>query len=166
MRRPSHFNVRPRYGGGSPAAVKLHTAQSVAASEMRSYADALEGVYGEALQARAKRLGLRGIAEGVRETRKGWEVIDLCTSETYIRPFDDRMRKQGWKQWQDLTPGIQKLVEKVEPVMAKEASKDSRIIWFRDVDVPDFWANTKGAWEPTIPDKLVWEPEVKEAYSS
>jgi len=159
------YNVRPRYGCGSPGLVFQHTAEQVAASEQRCYQDALDGIYGEKLKARAERLGLRGIAEHFKETRKGWLVTDLITGEQYLRPFDDRMRKLGWKQWRDLSPGIQELVEKVEPIVAKEAAKDSRIIWFRDVDVPDFWVQTKGRWEPGSPDKLLWEPEVKEPLS-
>jgi len=166
--RRSRFqcNVRPRYTGGSPALVDLATAQQVAASEMRSHGDALEGIHGEAHQERAQRLGLRGIAEQVKETRKGWEVVDLITGEQYLRPFNKLMTKNGFIQWHDVGPRIREMISKVEPVMAKEATKDSRNIWFLDVQVHEFWRIEAGQHTPCSPPGLIWEPKVKEAHLS
>jgi hypothetical protein len=155
------YNVRPRYGCGSPALVFQHTAEQVAASEQRCYQDALDGIYGERLQERAKRLGLRGISEHVKETRKGWEVTDLCTGESYLRPFDKRMRKDGWVKWEDLEPHLQELVATVEPVVSAEAVRDTRMHWFRVPALHEFWSKDGGYDAPSTPPDLIWEPRLE-----
>ncbi len=86
-RKAAHFNVKPRYTPGSPGMVDETLALRVAAQEKDSYETCLTGIYGEEMKAKAEREGLFGIAEEVRETRKGWEVRDLITRETYLRPF-------------------------------------------------------------------------------
>ena len=83
-----YYNVRPRYTAGSPAMVDEATARRVAEQEKDAYEAALEGVYGEEDQRKAKALGLRGITERVREAMgRFWEVTDLITDETYMRPI-------------------------------------------------------------------------------
>lgn len=83
----AQFNVNPRftYYGTPP---DLDTALRRAQWERDEYAAALEGLYGEEHQARAKRLGLgSGIIEILYETRKCWDVLDLITGERRLRPF-------------------------------------------------------------------------------
>ena len=86
-RRQVWFNVAPRYTSGSPALVPMDTALRVARQERKSYEDALRGRYGDDDRQEALEKGLSGIAEIHYETRKGWDVLDLCTSERFIRPF-------------------------------------------------------------------------------
>jgi hypothetical protein len=62
-------------------------ARRVAAQELDAYEHALTGVYGVEERERAEREGLMGISELLVETRKGWQVTDLCTGEKYVRPF-------------------------------------------------------------------------------
>lgn len=150
-RRRESFNVRPRYGCGSPAMVDEVTAHRVAESEQDSYEAALSGIYGEELKARAEALGVRGIAEAVHETRKGWEVRDLITGETYLRPFDEKMRKLGWRKLGELEDWARDRVEADLPHIAKSAARDCR-------DAPTWWFQSPRPW--TAPLK-VWEPEVR-----
>lgn len=82
-----HYNVRPRYTAGSGAMVARSLAFRVAAQERDAHKTCLTGVYGPEAQARAEILGLHGIVEEVTETRKGWDVLDLCTGERYLRQF-------------------------------------------------------------------------------
>lgn len=166
-RRPHYYNVMPRYSSGSPAQVDVDTACKVAISEKRSYEAALEGVYGEAQQERAERLGLRGIAEGVREVRKlkGWEVTDLLTCEVYVRPFCDRMRQNGFTQWRSLKPHVQELLVTADPHLAEAASRDSRNIWFRHVDTVEFFNPEGGYDNPLLPSNLTWEPQIEKVLS-
>jgi hypothetical protein len=89
-RRRHHFNVAPRHSPGSPAMVDFGTAAHVADQEMLFHAHAIAGRYGTEARKRAEAAGLKGIVECRRETRKGWEVLDLLTGETFLRPFPKR----------------------------------------------------------------------------
>jgi hypothetical protein len=60
----SHFNVKPRYTCGSPAAVSQEDALYQANEELVSLQHDLEGVHGEEHQARARSLGLGPAREG------------------------------------------------------------------------------------------------------
>lgn len=97
VRKHSHYNVRPRYGAGSPAAVDFKTADDFAREEIDRCAIAASGVWGEKAQARAFELGigpvidhdgfLRSPAEYVEEHMGHWLVQCLCTGVLYTRPF-------------------------------------------------------------------------------
>ena len=47
----------------------------------------LDGFHGDEEKARAERLGLSGIVEERHERAVGWQVRDLITGETFVRPF-------------------------------------------------------------------------------
>lgn len=55
-----HWEVRPRYSGGSPGMVPAETARRVALQELEGYARYLEGCYGPAAKAIAKEQGVEG----------------------------------------------------------------------------------------------------------
>jgi hypothetical protein len=80
-----HFNVAPRYTGGSPAAVREEIAVRVAQEEKRAYEQVLTGAFGDEELHTAKTKGLKGIAEVVFERGNGWDVKDLCTEEQFRR---------------------------------------------------------------------------------
>lgn len=81
-----HYNLKPRYTGGSPAAVWDEAlALRVVEQERTAHEHALSGAYGEAEQKKATMLGLRGIVETVIERKGGWEVEDLLTREKFWR---------------------------------------------------------------------------------
>jgi hypothetical protein len=82
-----HYNVAPRYTGGSPAQVPRDTALKVAGEEKVAHNRALEGLYGEEMQKQAEEFGLAGIAEERTEFGTGWIVLDLCTAKEFFRPF-------------------------------------------------------------------------------
>ena len=88
MKNPVHFYVRPRYTPGSPGMVSQELAERIAREEKDSYETNLTGIYGQAGIDRANKLGLFGISESKKEMKKGWEVHDLITGETYLRPFN------------------------------------------------------------------------------
>jgi len=118
-RRPCHYNVAPRYTPGSPAMVNQEIAERVAAQEKSSIQHALEGTWGPEEQARAERLGLRGIVE-FREERGsgkkyGWEVTDLCTGERFFRLCTESLLKLGWKRFADFPPWAQREIETHAP---------------------------------------------------
>lgn len=93
-----YFNVRPRYAGGSPAMVDERTALRVARDETEGHHRAMEGAYGETEIERAKREGLFGVAEQVTERADAWIVLDLCTGDRYVRPFEKTGEKPIQKQ--------------------------------------------------------------------
>jgi hypothetical protein len=150
-RRRVSYNVRPRYTGGSPAMVDERTARRVAESEQDSYEAALEGIYGPEYQERADSLGVRGIAEAVYETRKGWEVEDLITGERYLRPFDEKMRNSGWLTLQELEDWAKDRVQAELPHIARSAQRTIR-------DAPTWWFRSPRPWDSPIE---VWRPEVR-----
>jgi hypothetical protein len=80
-RHRSYFDVRPRYAGGSPAMVPQETAIRVAAQEKEAYAAHLEGVYGEADQKQAQRMGLSWIVFEWWEQGKTLVRVDLITGD-------------------------------------------------------------------------------------
>ena len=84
------FNVAPRYTAGSPALVPRETAMRLADNEAGAYVHALTGRYGKEEQEKAEKLGLMGICEVTHETRKGLDVLDLCTGERYVRPLNGK----------------------------------------------------------------------------
>jgi hypothetical protein len=83
-----HFNVKPRYGAGSPAQVDEHTAKRVAEDERAAFEHARSGAYGTLRQIESTRDGLRGIVELRVERPGAWIVTDLLTGERFVRPFD------------------------------------------------------------------------------
>lgn len=83
----THYHVAPRYTPGSPACVDEGLALRVAREEARAIQYYLMGVYGPEHQTLAETVGLAGVAERRTETRKGWQVHDLCTGATFLRPF-------------------------------------------------------------------------------
>jgi hypothetical protein len=87
-----YFNVVPRYTPGSPAIVPEDIANDVAIEESAAYERALSGVDGAEDQARAERLGLRGISEQRTEYPECWVVKDLITLERFVRPFKKEYR--------------------------------------------------------------------------
>lgn len=161
----TYWNVHPRYSCGSPAALfgnREELVRRIVRAEKDGHEAALEGLYGDRLKERAERLGLRGIVVLTREKGKKWVCFDEVTGEHYERPFDDRMRKNGFVRFTDLDPHIQELIADVEPAIVTEAKKDERPFWFRVPDVHEFW-NKQGGWEdPLKPDRLVWEPRIIE----
>jgi hypothetical protein len=87
-----YFNVVPRYTPGSPAIVPEDIANDVAIEESAAYERALNGVNGADAQARAERLGLRGISEQRTEHAECWVIKDLITLERFVRPFKKEYR--------------------------------------------------------------------------
>lgn len=83
----SHYNVAPRYAGGSPAPVDEATARRVAAEEADSYHNTCAGIYGEEAQRKALAEGLAGIVELRLERADCWIVEDLITGDRFVRPF-------------------------------------------------------------------------------
>lgn len=81
----SAYTVYPRYTPGSPAQVPEDIAKRVALQEAECFKRALEGVYGEAMQAQANAQGLVGIVGHFVDRNRGkytertW--LDLCTGE-------------------------------------------------------------------------------------
>jgi hypothetical protein len=121
------MTVAPRYTPGSPALVRATIALQVAREEVDAIEVALEGFWGEEQQARAKRLGLRGIVEEKRETgsgkKHGWDVIDLCTGERFFRLTPEALRKAGWRSYDDLTKWEQQLVAETPPPELEDPKK-------------------------------------------
>ena len=154
MPKHKRFNVRPRYSAGSPGQVDEVTAHRVAEQEEGMYRSVLAGLYGQNAQERAKLLGRRGIAYELIETRKCWLIRDLITSEEYERPFDDRLRKDGWFSFRELPNWLQEQIEKESSILAHECQKivNTYHVWFR---------------EPTLEEQHknkfihIWEPRVK-----
>lgn len=100
MTKNYHYNARPRYTAGSPAAVDQATAEKLAADEIRMHQIALTGVWGDKQQAFAKQAGvgpfdagdgrgLRSPAEYVEEHSNHWLVKCLTTGKVFVRPFHD-----------------------------------------------------------------------------
>jgi len=83
----TRYNVAPRYTCGSPAQVNAAIAHRVASEETRAYQDHLEGIYGEGKQQEAQVNGLGLVSFTLKETRKGWEVVDLITGEQHFWSF-------------------------------------------------------------------------------
>lgn len=82
----TYFNLRPRYGCGSPGMVHdENLARRVAAGEREFYQHHLEGAYGEEKRAWAEKTGLRGIVEEAFERNGGWVVHDLITDARFFR---------------------------------------------------------------------------------
>lgn len=92
------YNVEPRYTPGSPGAVDFRTAKAVAADEQQCYTFALDGVYGDADQRKAKESGLDLIVFSMYERPKGWHVEDLITGKRYFWPFKAKCPKCGKQQ--------------------------------------------------------------------
>lgn len=86
-RKPTHFNVAPRFGPGSPAMVDREIAMRVARDEEEMHSGCQEGRYGQDMITTAETKGLLGIVELRAETKKGWDVLDVITGERYIRAF-------------------------------------------------------------------------------
>ena len=72
------FNVAPRYTPGSPAMVGMELALHVADAERA------------ALRYEDGPTSVSGIVECCRETRKGWDTLDLVTGERRLVPFEAR----------------------------------------------------------------------------
>lgn len=134
MRKNGYYNVAPRYTGGSPGLVDRGTAERVALDESRSYDGALTGVYGEADERVARQLGLRGVVEYREEVgsgkRHGWNVLDLCTGETFFRSTPDALLKLGWRSYHDLPAYEQDLARQV---LAARGGDHERRFFRRDV---------------------------------
>lgn len=111
----SHYNVAPRYTPGSPALVPRDVAERVAHEEKRFVEHALSGAWGERNKAMAERLGLRGIVELRTERRDHWEILDLCTGERFKRLFPDKLRKLGYRTYQELQGWERKLLDESPP---------------------------------------------------
>lgn len=80
--RSLHWEVRPRYSGGSPAMVDAETCLKVAKQERYGYAAHYDGAYGPDLAKAARFCGLKGICFCWREVRGKISVYDLLTMET------------------------------------------------------------------------------------
>ena len=110
-----YFTVAPRYTCGSPALVSHEIAHRVAKEEKSSYEYILEGLEGEERKERAKRLGLRGIAEWKcergRGKKHGWEVKDLITGEVLFRHTPEALHALGWKRYDELDTWERRLVD-------------------------------------------------------
>jgi len=115
----THYNVAPRYSPGSPALVSREIAERVATDEKRAIDAALSGFWGEKHKARAELLGLRGIVEQRKETRKGWEVLDMITGERFLRLFPTKLEKLGFRRYNDLQDWEQKVVDNKPPPVEK-----------------------------------------------
>jgi hypothetical protein len=106
-REPVRAYVRPRYSAGSPAMVSDAIAFQVAKDEKLDYEHALEGIYGEAQQKRAKILGLRGTAY-LMAAKSGsgknfrWLIYDLVTGEYFHRHHDLAIEKMGFTPFAQL----------------------------------------------------------------
>lgn len=82
----TYWNLKPRYTGGSPAAVwdeKL--ALHVAAGEKTAWEHALAGAYGENDRKLADAFGLGGIVEETVEKGGKWHVRDVLTNRRFVR---------------------------------------------------------------------------------
>lgn len=95
---PISFNVAPRYTCGSPALVGSDIAEQVAREERRAYECHLEGIYGDDKKREAEENGLGLIAFTMKETRKGWVVVDLITDEEHFWPFKTECPTCGLKR--------------------------------------------------------------------
>lgn len=126
-----HYSVRPRYTPGSPALVDYRTAQRVAEQEKDSYRGDLGGYYGEELQARAEKLGLRGIVEYRVERgsgkNHGWEIEDLCTGEKLFRLTTEALEKRGWTSYEELPGWAKYRVDSAPPA----DFEDHKQAWYR-----------------------------------
>ncbi len=99
-----HFNVRPRYSGGSPAQIDEALARRLVIEERTDFDRSLAGYYGVEQETVARQLGLRGIVERRIERAGAWEVDDLLTGERFIRPFPptrtetaDQRERRFWR---------------------------------------------------------------------
>ena len=116
MGRPrfNSHNVRPRYTGGSPAAVREELARHVARQERIAYEQALSGAWGEEERARAETLGLDGIVYELWEEGSGkkfrWLQRDLITDRLTRRLDDATLRAQGWVPFEGLPAWARTLV--------------------------------------------------------
>lgn len=94
----SHYNVAPRWTGGSPAQVDALTAYRVVDEEQDAHLHALEGAYGAEQKRLAERpFALDGIVEYLQEFSDGWLVFDLITGEVFYR-FSDRSKSPTRRQ--------------------------------------------------------------------
>ena len=133
-----HFNVRPRYTPGSPAAVDEEIARKVAEEEKHFIEHALSGVWGPAEKARAEKLGLRGIVEMRTERRDHWEVLDLCTGERFKRHFPEKIRKMGYQAYDSLENWEKKLIAENPPEDIENFEKASYRIFVKPFETfPD-----------------------------
>lgn len=82
-----HWNVAPRYTGGSPAQVPEHIATRVAHEEKVAYDRALDDLYGDDMKREAEARGLGSIVEKRTEHATGWVVQDMCTGISFFRPL-------------------------------------------------------------------------------
>lgn len=164
MARPKpYWDVRPRYSPGSPAALyDDRLIKDIVWSERTHYQGALEGLYGPEQQARAERLGLRGIVVLTYERRGRWDCYDEVTGEHYSKPFPEKMSKDGWVTWRDLEPGVQRALQKADPVLAKEIERDARPFWFSARNHEVDFIMGPGTYEaPVSPPGFIWEPIIE-----
>jgi hypothetical protein len=123
-RRNMHFNVRPRYTPGSPAAVDEYTALRVVEQERRAYEHSLTGAYGEEDLKVANTQGLKGIVEACFERSNGWDVKDLLTGEEFRREriradkLKPRMKVVRYEQGPYLPHG-RRVVEVAQAISSK-----------------------------------------------
>lgn len=88
------YNVAPRYTPGSPAIVTEDMALRIAKEEENMYNEARSGLYGGEMREKALKLGASGIVELRYETPKGWDVLDVITGETLLRPYAKERRRR------------------------------------------------------------------------
>jgi hypothetical protein len=82
MRTGRLFDVRPRYGAGSPGYVDEETARRVARDEEHFYRIALAGYVGIDEKKKAERFGLKRIVYQLAEKRGKWfSLTDMITKE-------------------------------------------------------------------------------------
>lgn len=84
--RNVHFEVRPRYCGGSPSLVPQGTCAQEAVDEQEAYERHLTGVYGDKKKAMAGKKGLKWICFARWEKGKKVYRYDLITGETIQEP--------------------------------------------------------------------------------
>jgi hypothetical protein len=108
VKRCGSYSVAPRYTPGSPGLVDRRIAERVAREEARAYEEAITGADGEAETRKAKALGLCGVAEYREEVgsgkKHGWNVLDLCTGETFFRSTPEALLRLGWVDYHNLSP--------------------------------------------------------------
>jgi hypothetical protein len=141
MARNITFNVAPRYGPGSPAAVSYEIAFNVARNERENFERARERIYGEADKAKAETQGLDLICFEMQEVAKGWNVHDLITGKQWFWPFEGRC--PGCRRREPLTRGVYKAHVKGNPLytpcaadrfMGKELKDEFRFRSFHEME--------------------------------
>lgn len=99
----TYYDVAPRYTAGSPALVSNAQARQLAVWELEGHQRALGGAYGPDEQTRATKLGLAGIVERKVEKGRHWEVFDLITGESFVRPFCVKVKGREFRRRERVT---------------------------------------------------------------